>query len=441
MKHPARVAIVGRPNVGKSTLFNRIVGGRRALVHPTPGVTRDVQRADTEWNDVPFEIIDTGGLYSGSEDELSHEVEARALKEASHSDAMIFVVDGQAGLVPADADVADRVRQTRVPVLLAVNKVERKADHHAGADFFKLGFDSIYPISALHGEGVGDLLDDVTALLPRRPVIREDHDLKLALVGRQNVGKSSLVNALVGEDINIVNEIPGTTRDSVDLSIRWHGRRVTLVDTAGIKRKARTKDGLTALTALKSIDSIERADVVAIVLDASRDIANQDIKVASYAHKAGKGIIFVVNKWDLLDKDNSTAAGFEKLVRRAFRFVSYAPILFTSALTGQRVSRIVDLAWKVKESAARRIATSDVNRLIEATIAHTPPPAHGGGNGKIYYATQVDVSPPTFNFFVNKRAFFGRSYLRFLNNRLRDAYGFEGTLIRIKLVEKPRKER
>ncbi|UCG52987.1 MAG: ribosome biogenesis GTPase Der [Candidatus Latescibacterota bacterium] len=435
MKTPARVAIVGRPNVGKSTLFNRIARKRTALVHPTPGVTRDVQRHESEWNGVVFEIIDTGGLFSGVDDALLQEVERRALREAMSADTMIFVTDAETGVTTADEEVAKQLRTVEVPVILAVNKTEKRKNEHAAAEFYRLGFEKVFPISALHGDGVGDLLDDLVAALPKRRATSPDRDLKLAVVGCPNVGKSSLVNRVVGSDAAIVDSRPGTTRDSIDTVVRWHGRTVVLVDTAGIKRRSRTRNGLTALTAIKSIDAISRADVVVMVLDASREISAQDVRVASYAHKSAKGIMLCVNKWDLVKKDSSTAPDFEKKIRRSFAFLSYAPILFVSALEGQRVSRIFTLAWRIKETREKRISTSEVNRFIEETTGRTPPPSHGGGNGKIYYATQAEVSPPTFSLSVNKRAYFGRSYLRFLNNRLREKFGFEGTLIRLRLKE------
>ena len=440
MKRRARVAIVGRPNVGKSTLFNRITRKRRALVHQTPGVTRDVQRCDTEWTGVPFELVDTGGLFSGVEDELTKEVEERAQGEVLGADAIIFVTEADAGVTPADTDVANRLRQVNAPVFLAVNKAEKQTDRLASAEFYQLGFDEVYAISALHGLGIGDLLDEVVRGLPERPLQASNGDFKLALVGRPNVGKSSLINALTGEEANIVDSRPGTTRDSLDLSVRWFGRAITLVDTAGIRKKSKSKDGLTSLTAIKSIDAISRADVVVLVLDASQEIANQDVKVASYAHKAGKGLMFCVNKWDLVaDKTDATAPQFEKNIRRNFRFASYGPILFASALTGQRVSRIFELAWRVKEARETRLDTHAVNEFVEEVVGRNPPPFYGGGTGKIYYVTQIEVGPPTFACFVNKRAFFDRAYLRFLNNQLRARYGFEGTLIRIKLIEKERK--
>ena len=434
-KTPARVAIVGRPNVGKSTLFNRITGTRMALVHSTPGVTRDVQRCETEWNGVVFEVIDTGGLFSGVDDPVAQEVEKRALREALCADAIVMMTDATTGLTTADLEVANRFRGVRVPVLVAVNKVEKKETRHGAAEFYRLGFEQVYPISALHGEGIGELLEGVIAGLPRRAATASEDFLKLAIVGCPNVGKSSLVNRLVGSEAAIVDSRPGTTRESIDIRVRWEGHSIVLVDTAGIKRKSRTTDGLSALSALKSIDTISRADVVTLVLDASRSISNQDVKVASYAHKAAKGIMVCVNKWDLLEKDNRTASSFENAFRESFAFLSYAPVVFVSALSAQRVSRVFPMAWRIKEAREKRVPTSEVNRFFEENTSGYPPPSYGGGNGKIYYATQIEVGPPTFSLSVNQRAFFGRSYLRFLNNRLRERYGFEGTLIRIRLKE------
>jgi len=442
VKRFARVAIVGRPNVGKSTLFNRISGKRRAIVHASSGVTRDVQRIDVEWSGVSFELIDTGGLFSGLEDNLIREVESRALNEALSADVMIFVTDAETGTTPSDIDVANRLRELSAPVFVAANKCERVRTRHAAGEFFELGFEDIFAISALHGEGIGDLLDAVVAGLPQASLLTASDDLRLALVGRPNVGKSSLANALVGAPSNIVDSRPGTTRDSLDLRLRWHGRNITLVDTAGIKRKSSSKDGLTSITALKSIDTISRADVVVMVLDGSQEVANQDVKVASYAHRAGKGLFFCINKWDLVEnKTDETVPEFEDRIRRMFAFVRYAPMVFVSALSHQRVHRILELAWQIKEARETRIATSEINRFIAEATQERSAPFYAGGTGKIYYATQAEVAPPTFTLFVNKRAFFSRSYLRYLNNRIRKKYTFAGTVIRIKLNERERRGR
>jgi GTP-binding protein len=423
--------------VGKSTLFNRITGRRRAIVHAAPGVTRDVQRGTAEWSGVAFELIDTGGLFSGVEDELISQVEARAMREALQSDAMLFVTDARDGLTPTDADVADRIRATSIPILLVVNKAEKLENRHAGAEFYRLGFENVYEISALHGEGVGDVLEDLVRLLPKYRAKSQRPDLKLAVVGMPNVGKSSLVNALVGDDTNIVDERPGTTRDSIDVSIRWHGKRITLVDTAGIKRKARTKDDVSIISVIKSLETIERCDVAVFLLDASRELTNQDVKVGSYVHKAGKGVLVCYNKWDLVEKGDRTYREFEREFRNRFGFMSYAKLIFVSALTRQRVNKVFEMAWRIKEQREKRLSTSEFNRFVEEITRRNPPPYHGG-NGKIYYGTQVDITPPTFSLFVNKAEYFGRNYLRYLNNQIRAEYDFQGTVIRIKLVEKKR---
>jgi GTP-binding protein len=436
MKRTATVAIVGRPNVGKSTLFNRLTVGRRAIVHATPGVTRDVQRGVAEWTGASFELIDTGGLFSGIDDPLVERVETIALKEMNEADVILFVVDAESGLIPSDFDVAKKVRDSNLPVLLVANKAERDAKRRDATEFHRLGFETVYEISALHGDGTGDLLDDIIKLLPRSAQ-REIHtDLRLAIVGVPNVGKSSLVNAILGEETQIVDSRPGTTRDSIDASVTWRKRRITLVDTAGIRRKAKTSAELDLLSTVKSLDAIERCDVAVVMLDSSREISNQDIKVASYPHNAARGVVVCFNKWDLVAKKTQTAAEMEKEFRRRCGFLAYAPVLFISVAENQRVAKVLETAWQAKEQRERRVSTSELNRFLTALVQKNPPPFYGGGNGKIYYGTQIDVSPPTFTLFVNRATYFGRYYLRFLNNRLREKFGFVGTLIRIELSER-----
>ena len=437
MKKASVVAIVGRPNVGKSTLFNRLTRGRRALVHAIAGVTRDVQRGNVEWTGHTFELIDTGGLFSGIDDPLISQVEARALQEAARADVLLFVVDAEAGLIPSDFDVAAKLRETHLPVLLVANKAERPVAKGLAAEFHRLGFETYHEVSAVHGEGTGDLLDEIAKLLPRSSTKELHTDLRLAIAGVPNVGKSSLVNAIVGEETNIVDSRPGTTRDSIDVSVAWHKRRVTLVDTAGIRRKARTSADLDILSTLKSLESIERCDVAVVMLDATREVNNQDIKVASYPHNAARGVVVCFNKWDALEKKgDKTYIEMEREFRRKCGFLDYAPVIFISAKSKQRVDKVLETAWRIKEEREKRISTSELNRVIERIVTKSPPPFYGGGNGKIFYATQVDVAPPTITLFVNRANHFGRYYLRFINNQLREAFGFEGSLIRIELAER-----
>jgi len=436
MKRAAVVAIVGRPNVGKSTLFNRLTMARRAIVHATPGVTRDVQRGVAEWCGHSFELIDTGGLFSGIDDPLVDQVEARALREAREADVILLVVDAESGLIPTDFDVAEKVRASGVPALLVVNKTEGPTNRSGAGEFHRLGFEQFYEISAVHGDGTGDLLDDVAKLLPRSGARDLHADLRLAIAGVPNVGKSSLVNAIVGAEATIVDSRPGTTRDSIDVSLAWRKKRITLVDTAGIKRKARTSADLDVLSTIKSLESIQRCDVAVVMLDASRTIANQDIKVASYPHNAARGVVVCFNKWDMVEKADRTYVEIEREFRRRCGFLNYAPVLFISAKENQRVAKVLETAWRIKEERERRIPTAELNRFLVKLVAQNPPPFHSGGNGKILYGTQVDVAPPTFTLFVNRAVFFGRYYLRFLNNLIREQFGFEGTLIRIELAER-----
>jgi GTP-binding protein len=437
MKKPSVVAVVGRPNVGKSTLFNRLTRGRRALVHETAGVTRDVQRGVVEWTGHSFELIDTGGLFSGIEDPLVDQVEAKALKEATRADVLLFIVDAEAGLIPSDFDVAAKLRETHLPVLLVANKAERPVAKGLAAEFHRLGFETYYEVSALHGEGTGDLLDEVIKVLPRASMRDLHSDLRLAIAGVPNVGKSSLVNAIVGEETNIVDERPGTTRDSIDVSLAWQKRRITLVDTAGIRRKARTSADLDILSTLKSMEAIERCDVAIVMLDATREVSNQDVKVASYPHNAARGVVVCFNKWDAVPKKgDKTYVQIEKDFRRKCAFLEYAPVLFISALSKQRVDKVLETAWRIKEEREKRIPTAELNRVLARIIAKNPPPFYGGGNGKIFYATQVDIAPPTITLFVNRATHFGRYYLRFINNQLREVFGFEGSLIRLEMAER-----
>ncbi len=442
------VALVGRPNVGKSTLFNRFVGRRRAIVEDVPGTTRDRLYGDAEWNGVPFTVVDTGGLEIiesqkrrrpqdepeplstasvGFIDEIRQQAEI-AIDEA---DVIVMLVDVLDGLTPADEDVADVLRRTDKPVLVAVNKADNQAREQAAVEFYALGLGDIYPVSALHGLGTGDLLDHVVAALP---VIEEEDEpdaLKIALVGRPNVGKSSLLNKLLGEERAIVSDIPGTTRDATDTYLTWEGQPVLLIDTAGIRRRGKVERGIEKYSVLRAMKSIARADVVMLLLDAQDLVTAQDAHVAGYILEEQRSIIVLVNKWDLIEKDTYTMDSYTKQIRADLRFLDYVPVLFISALTGQRVHKVLPLASQVCQERLMRIPTGELNRLVEeATVRHSPP--HKAGKRlRFYYATQASVDPPTFVFFVNDKRLVHFTYERYLENQLRHRYSFVGTPLKL----------
>jgi len=442
------VALVGRPNVGKSTLFNRIVGQRRAIVEDLPGTTRDRLYGDAEWNGVPFTVVDTGGLeiiesrkkrkpqdqptpLSTASIGFIEEIREQAEIAIAEADAIVMLVDVLEGVMPADEDVAEVLRRTDKPVLVAANKVDNKARQQAAFEFYSLGLGDVYPISSLHGLGIGDLLDDLVAAFPIIEELEEPDALKIALVGRPNVGKSSLLNKLLGEERAIVSEIPGTTRDATDTYLTWEGQPVLLIDTAGIRRRGRIERGIEKYSVLRAMKAISRADVVLLLLDAQDLVTAQDAHVAGYILEEMRSIIVVVNKWDLIEKDTYTMDAYTKQVRADLKFLDYVPVLYISALTGQRVPKILPLASQIYQERRVRIPTGELNRLVEdATIRHSPP--HKAGKRlKFLYATQASVDPPTFVFFVNDKRLVHFSYVRYLENQLRRRYSFLGTPLKL----------
>ncbi|MSE05583.1 ribosome biogenesis GTPase Der [Lactobacillus salivarius] len=431
------VAIVGRPNVGKSTIFNRLAGERISIVEDTPGVTRDRIYARTEWLGHPFNLIDTGGIDIGDEPFLTQITEQAeiAIEEA---DVIIFVVSVKEGVTDADEKVARILYRTDKPVVLAVNKVdnpELRADIY---DFYSLGFGEPIPVAGTHGIGTGDLLDKIIKEFPKDATNEEDDSIKFSFIGRPNVGKSSLVNAILGENRVIVSNIEGTTRDAIDTRFETEdGAKYTMIDTAGIRKKGKVYENTEKYSVLRAMRAIDRSDVVCVVLNAEEGIREQDKHVAGYAHEAGRAIVIVVNKWDTLKKDNKTMSDFENLIRQEFQYLSYAPIVFVSAKTKQRLDKLPELIKRVNDNHEQRISSAVLNDVVMDAIAHNPTPTDNGKRLRIYYATQVAIKPPTFVIFVNDPELMHFSYERFLENQIREAFDFEGTPIHI--IERRRK--
>jgi len=427
------VAVVGRPNVGKSTFFNRVLGHRAAIVDDRPGVTRDRNFARADWAGRSFFIVDTGGVIEGSDEPLDRLVREQALTAVEEADVIIFLVDGKAGVHPQDERIGELLRDADRPLLLAVNKMDNLPVDPAHHDFWRLGLGEPIPVSAISGKGSGDLLDRIVAALPEMGTEPEDDDLRIAIVGRPNVGKSSFVNRLFGEERMIVSEVPGTTRDPVDSTLTYHGRRLVFVDTAGLRRQARVKESVEYYSTLRTERVIRQAQVCLVVMDASEGVSHQDLRVAEAAWEAGCGVVLAVNKWDLVEKDHTTAPAFEKALALRAPFLAGVPILFTSALSGLRVRRALDLLLEVAEERRRRIPTHEVNEVLEQLTRHQPPPHSRGRNVRLRYATQVETEPPTFVVFCNFPDELPGHYLRYLQNGLRKAWGFRGVPIRIRI--------
>jgi GTP-binding protein len=443
MKAKPLVALVGRPNVGKSTLFNRIVGRRVAVVSETPGTTRDRLYADSEWSGVMFTVIDTGGIevttgwhtepLSEDSEQFLPDIRQQAAIAIRDADVAVLVVDGQVGITAADREVADILRQSNKPVFVAANKLESTNLSNNAFEFYELAVGEVFSISALHGYGTGDLLDAiVTAVPPSPPDDDEDDDsIKIAMLGRPNVGKSTLVNKLIGEERVIVSPIAGTTRDAIDTEIRWHGQDFTLIDTAGIRRRGKIDPGIEKYSVLRAMKALKRADVVLMLLDAETGITAQDAHVAGMITDETAGAIVLVNKWDAIEKDSYTMKEYEDKVREELNFLPYMPIIFISAMTGQRVSRILPHVIDVNEARYQRIPTSALNKFMRDAITQHPPPGKGSKRAKFFYITQATVAPPTFVFFVNNPEWLNFGYKRFLENRLREQWPFTGVPIRL----------
>ena len=426
------VAIVGRPNVGKSTLFNKLIGRRLSIVEDTPGVTRDRIYADAEWLTHSFTLIDTGGIEPESEDIIAVQMRRQAELAIETADVIVFLVDGREGMTAADEEVATMLRKSNKPVVLAVNKLDAPKFNDAIYEFYALGLGDPIIISAGQGLGLGDMLDEVCAHFPPEAEEEGEHPLNIAVVGKPNVGKSSLVNAILGEERCIVSNIPGTTRDAVDTLFTLDGEPYVLVDTAGIRRKRAVEDEtIERYSVIRSLAAVRRADVVLIVVDAEQGLSEQDVKIAGYVHEEGKPSVLVVNKWDLIEKDTNTMNKFKKDMQVDLAFMDYVPFLFISAKTGQRVNKLLAAAKESYAQSIRRITTGTLNDIVNEAISMTEPPAMSGKRLKIYYATEVSVQPPTFVIFVNDEALVHFSYKRYMENYFRKTFGFAGTPIKI----------
>ena len=451
------VALVGRPNVGKSTLFNRLIGERLAIVDETPGTTRDRLFGEVEWNGRIFHVVDTGGIdpTHGGKSPLSigsadfiNEIRTQAKVAIDEADAILFVVDGEAGVTPPDLEVADILRRSQrklengafwPPIFVVVNKAESQSRREAALQFYELGLGDPYAVSAVHGTGTGDLLDALVAAFPAQEAEEEDDSVKIALVGKPNAGKSSLLNKLVGEERAIVSPIPGTTRDATDTIIDVNGLPVTLIDTAGIRKRGKIEHGVEQYSVLRSFKAIERADVALLMIDATTGITAQDAHIAGFILDEWKSCVVIVNKWDAVEKDSYSMEEFTKTIRRDLNFMDYVPLLFISAKTGQRVDQVLPMALRVQEERLARLTTSKINEVIHKAQDAHPHPTHAGRQLKMFYGTQVRSDPPTFMIYVNEPKLMHFTYLRYLENQIREEYGFLGTPIRI--VTKGRRDK
>ncbi|HIZ81563.1 MAG TPA: ribosome biogenesis GTPase Der [Candidatus Mediterraneibacter pullistercoris] len=436
------VAIVGRPNVGKSTLFNALAGEMISIVKDTPGVTRDRIYADVTWLDNEFTMIDTGGIEPDSRDVLLSQMREQAQIAIDTADVIIFMTDVRQGLVDADSKVADMLRRSGKPVLLVVNKVDNFEKYMPDVyEFYNLGIGDPVPVSAASRLGIGDMLELLAEHFPESGGSQEEDDRpRIAIVGKPNVGKSSIVNRLLGENRVIVSDVAGTTRDAIDTAIIHNGKEYVFIDTAGLRRKSRIKEELERYSIIRTVTAVERADVVLMVIDATEGVTEQDAKIAGIAHERGKGVIIVVNKWDAIEKDDRTMKEYEKDIRHVLSYMPYAEIMYVSALTGQRLIKLYDMIDMVIENQTLRIATGVLNEIMTEAVALQQPPSDKGKRLKLYYITQVSVKPPTFVIFVNDKELMHFSYTRYLENKIREAFGFRGTPLKFFIRERKEKE-
>ena len=435
------VAIVGRPNVGKSTLFNALAGEMISIVKDTPGVTRDRIYADVTWLDKEFTMIDTGGIEPDSKDIILSQMREQAQIAIDTADVLIFITDVKQGLVDADSKVADMLRRSGKPVVLVVNKVDNFDKYMADVyEFYNLGIGDPVPISAASRLGLGDMLDIVAENFPEGSAQAEDDDRpRVAIVGKPNVGKSSIINKLLGENRVIVSDIAGTTRDAIDTEILHNGKEYIFIDTAGLRRKNKIKEELERYSIIRTVTAVERADVVLMVIDATEGVTEQDAKIAGIAHERGKGVIIVVNKWDAIEKNDRTMREYESDIRQVLSYMPYAEIMYVSAATGQRLNRLYDMIDMVIENQTLRIATGVLNEIMTEAVAMQQPPSDKGKRLKLYYITQVAVKPPTFVIFVNDKELMHFSYTRYLENKIREAFGFRGTSLKFFIRERKEK--